>query len=99
MIYQLASGKIIYLSVEAYLSLSDDDIQFIISTGVGESPNNPFHGSVIRNTKIKDILEDEDIESEEESYDNSLDYEIESDQIQIDHNINLDDIPDQDLIN
>lgn len=77
------------MSLEAYLSLTDEDIQYIISTGIGDSPNNPFHGSAIRKPKIQ---------AEEEPHDNSLDYESESDEIEVDRAIDLDNIPDEDTI-
>lgn len=89
MIYQLPTGRIVYMSLEAYLSLTDEDIQYIISTGVGDSPNNPFHGSAIRKPRI---------EKDEDSYDESLDYEKDSDEIEVDRKINLDEIPDEDTI-
>jgi hypothetical protein len=90
MLYQLASGKTIYLSVEAYLSLTDEDLQYILSTGVGSSPNNPFHDSVIKKASLAD-----DDDDEEEEDDTSLDYEHEDSEIIIDRSINLDDLPDQ----
>jgi len=90
MLYQLPTGKTIYISVEAYLSLTDEDLQYIISTGVGSSPNNPFHGSVIKKPRIDD---DDDYEPE----DTSLDYETDDNEIKIDRSVNLDDLPDQEI--
>jgi hypothetical protein len=65
MIYQLPNGKVIHLSIEEYLDLTFEDIQYLISIKAGHYANNPFHGSnVIANAKEKlynfdDINDDE----------------------------------------
>lgn len=45
MYYQLSNGKTIYLTIEEYLSLTDQDIQYLVSLDCGESILNPFKGS------------------------------------------------------
>jgi len=69
--YQLPNGKTVYLTIEEYLSLSDEDIQYLVSLDVGESVLNPFKGSVI-NQSIQEIEYDfsfisieEELEDEE----------------------------------
>ncbi len=79
------------MSLEAYLSLTDEDVQYLISTGTGDSPNNPFHGSA---TKRSGSNSNED----KELHDNSVDYETEDDEIKVDQPINLDNLPDQDTL-
>jgi hypothetical protein len=91
MILQLSNGKIIHLTVEEYLSLSDEDIQYLNSVNVGnETPNNPFHGSVIKNPRIR----------EEKSYDDYLDYtpDDEDNLTPPNNNINIDDLIDPDTL-
>lgn len=39
MLYQLPSGKVIYLSTEEYLSLSDDEIHNLAHSEYGEEPS------------------------------------------------------------
>jgi len=63
MIYQLANGKVIYMSLEEYLNLSDDDIEFLISIDYGDYASSPWHGSQIR-SKVKIV--DENLDSYEE---------------------------------
>jgi hypothetical protein len=46
-IYQLPNGKTVYLSVEEFLSLTDQDIQYLISVDCGESILNPFKNSTV----------------------------------------------------
>jgi len=51
-IYQLPNGKIVYLTMEEFLDLSDEDIAYLLSIDYGESANSPWLGSVLpHNTK------------------------------------------------
>lgn len=45
MLYQLPNGKTIYLTIEEFLSLTDQDIQYLVSVDCGEAILNPFRGS------------------------------------------------------
>jgi hypothetical protein len=49
--YQLANGKVIYLSIEEYLSLTDEDIQYLIASDYGDVITNPFSGSAVDTKK------------------------------------------------
>lgn len=40
--YQLPNGKVIFISIEEFLDLSDEDIQYLISIDYGEYVPNPF---------------------------------------------------------
>lgn len=67
MIYQLPNGKVVYLTIEEYLDLTDEDVQYLMSLDFGEHLRDPFSGSAVKkNTKEKhyDFGEpnDEDIE-------------------------------------
>lgn len=73
MIYQLPNGKIIHLSVEEYLDLTDQDIQYLMSVNAGDNPKSPWHGSAIKKRKQKPSEEEEDIDS-------SIDYMPELDE-------------------
>lgn len=78
MIYQLPNGKVINLSIEDFLQLTDDDIKLLISANAGEVIIDPFQGSVLEdNVKGKiDYIEDlddydvEDISDDAYSLDN-----------------------------
>lgn len=41
MLYQLPSGKVIYLSIEEYLSLSDLELHQLVHSGLGDEPPHP----------------------------------------------------------
>ena len=58
MIYQLQTGKIIELSMEQYLEMTDDDIEYFIAFNVGELINNPFFRSSFNNKPVIEIDED-----------------------------------------
>jgi len=60
--YQLPNGKVVQMSVDEYLSLSDKDIQYLLSINAGDYISNPWTGSVI--TK-KGLTPDEDLDVEE----------------------------------
>jgi hypothetical protein len=52
--YQLPNGKVIHLSVEEFLDLTDEDIQYLMSIDYGEHIRDPFTGSAVeKNTKEK----------------------------------------------
>ena len=47
MIYQLPNGKVIHISIEEYLSLTPEDIQYLMAGDYGDHIINPFKYSVI----------------------------------------------------
>ncbi len=68
MLYQLPNGKVVHLSIEEYLDLTDEDVQYLMSIDYGEHIRDPFTGSAVdRNTREKyydfDFLnqDDEDV--------------------------------------
>jgi hypothetical protein len=69
MIIQMPNGKVIHLSIEEYLSLSDTDLQDLNGMNVGSYPTSHWHDSSIRKetkvTKEKEITLDYDPDSEE----------------------------------
>lgn len=80
--FQLANGKVIYLTIDQYLDLTDEDIQYFMSQDAGEHALNPFTDSaVVENTKEKyydfDYLPDDescdDIISDDVPFDDIID--------------------------
>jgi hypothetical protein len=49
--YQLPNGKVIYISIEEYLALTDADIQYLIARDYGDVVTNPFSGSAVDTKK------------------------------------------------
>ena len=63
-LYQLLNGKVIRLTIEQYIDLSDEDIAYLISIDYGEVASNPWMGSVIsgrESSVIKIDSTDEDL--------------------------------------
>lgn len=80
--YQLPNGKVIFLTIEQYLELTDEDEQYLLSLNAGEYATNPFADSaIIQNTKEKyydfDYLPDDescdDIISDDAPFDDIID--------------------------
>lgn len=65
-VYQLPSGKIVYLTVEQFLRLTDDEIKQYEDSNLGSSGNNPFRKLP---SSFKDIIEEE-----EKQEDRSIDF-------------------------
>lgn len=66
MYYQLPNGKTVWLDISDVLNLTNEDIQYLLATNMGEVILNPFKNSVLGN---KDELDEEDSEEETESGD------------------------------
>jgi hypothetical protein len=67
--YQLPTGKVINITIEQYLNLTDFDIQYFVASNSGEVMSNPFTGSALTtNVKEKEFdfsfHKDEDEEKE-----------------------------------
>lgn len=87
-LYQLPNGKVVYLSIEDFLDLTDEDIQMLMASNHGEQPSNPFFGSVINRPTSR---------SQEDYYDkDGLDYEQDNDETDTSGPRNINDIPDED---
>ena len=83
MLYQLPNGKVVHLSIDEFLDLTDEDIQYLMSIDYGEHIKDPFSGSAVdKNTKEKyydfDFLrqDDEDVNdiiSDDDPFDDIID--------------------------
>lgn len=63
MLYQLPNGKVIELSLEQYLDMSDEELENIISYNFGHEVESPFFGSILE--KPGSMILEEDIDSDE----------------------------------
>jgi hypothetical protein len=69
--YQLPNGKVINLSLDQFLDLTDEDIQYLISIEYGEYVRDPFNGSAVENNKQEKYY-DFDYLADDESEDNII---------------------------
>jgi|688.fasta_scaffold14722_19 hypothetical protein len=65
MLYQLPNGKVIEISTEQYLELTDEELEYLIAYNYGEILENPWFGSVLNSREssfqkeeVPDILPD-----------------------------------------
>jgi hypothetical protein len=78
MFYQMPNGKVIEISTEQYLEMSDEDFEYLLAYNHGDVVENPWHGSILtkhdRNSDLDVVpdvpevekLSDLDAEIEEE---------------------------------
>lgn len=72
MLVSLPNGKTIEMSVDQYLSMTDEDYQYLVAAGVGEEISDPFHNSYIKHgenyseEEFEEIDEEIDLDEEEE---------------------------------
>jgi hypothetical protein len=86
LLYQLPTGKTVYLSVEEYLDLTDLDIQYLISVDYGESILNPFSSSAVETASSSKVYDFDYFPTDDEILNN-----IASDDIPFDDTIDLSD--------
>lgn len=71
MLYQLPNGRVIRISVEQYLDLTDDDIAYLCNpaNNIGAHVNSLWTGSILKRkkSKIEKSLEDTSIDHTPES--------------------------------
>jgi hypothetical protein len=60
MFYQLPNGKVIEISTEQFVEMSDEELEYLIAYNYGEHMENPWYGSILN--KQSDITLDETIE-------------------------------------
>lgn len=82
MLYQLPNGKVIEISTEQYLEMSDEELEYLIAYNYGETLENPWFGSVLSkkdNTvsdSPKELDELTDIPEEKKLSDLDIDFNL-----------------------
>lgn len=72
MYYQLPNGKVIFLTIEQYLDLTDEDVQYLMSRDAGDYMIDPFADSAVLENK-KEKYYDFDYLPDDEADDNICD--------------------------
>jgi hypothetical protein len=47
MLYQLPNGKVIEISTEQYIEMSDEELEYLIAYNYGDNLEDPWFGSVL----------------------------------------------------
>lgn len=89
MIYQLPTGKIIYITVEQFLELSDEELDLLVKQNIGEYARSPWIDSIISNKKKS--------KEDQEEIDCSIDYTEESEEIEAEKPVLNEEGPEQSL--
>ena len=87
--YQLPNGKVVHLSIEEYLDLTDEDIQYLMSIDYGEHIRDPFTGSAVEKNTTEKYYDFDYLSVDDEILDNIISDDIPFDDI-IDLSDNLD---------
>ena len=58
MLYNLPNGKVIEISVEQYLDMTDEEFEYLLSINYGEAIEDPFFGSILESRMSKSDEED-----------------------------------------
>lgn len=58
MMYQLPNGQVIHLSIEEYLSVSDEELNSLANCGYGEDPSYAFHYGPQKKENKKEVTEE-----------------------------------------
>jgi hypothetical protein len=54
LLYQLPNGKVIEISTEQFVEMSDEELEYLIAYNYGDVQENPWFGSVL----VKQVRED-----------------------------------------
>ena len=70
--YQLPNGKVVHLSTEEFLDLTDEDIQYLMSIDYGEHIRDPFTGSAIDSNRKEKYYDFEFISTDDDEVNNVI---------------------------
>jgi hypothetical protein len=88
MLYQLPNGKVVNISVEEYLNLTDEDIQALVALNFGEYATSYWFGSCINQTEAPDKLMQDA---------NMLSFEEQDEYLENLSNFDINNIPDEEI--
>jgi hypothetical protein len=57
MLYQLPNGKVIEISTEQFVEMSDEELEYLVAYNYGDVVENPWHGSIL--TKPSSVIDEE----------------------------------------
>ena len=66
MLYQLPNGKVINITIEEYLEITDLDIQYLMSLDFGEHIIDPFTGSAVENNRKEKVYDFDFVPADED---------------------------------
>lgn len=80
MLYQLPNGKVIEISTEQYIEMTDEELEYLIAYNYGEVLENPWFGSVLLKQPPSDNnVRPDPTESVEDEKDLDIDFHPDND--------------------
>jgi hypothetical protein len=82
MLYQLPNGKVIEISTEQFIEMSDEELEYLIAYNYGEVLENPWFGSVLskKDNSVPDPVQEMndliDIPEEQKLTDLDIDFDL-----------------------
>jgi len=79
-LYQLPNGKVIEISTEQFVEMTDEELEYLIAYNYGDDQENPWFGSILSKQVKDDYIEEPSIdltEASEEDKINDLDIDYE----------------------
>ena len=58
MLYQLPNGKVIEISTEQFVDMTDEELEYLIAYNYGEVQENPWFGSILNKHTSIDAISD-----------------------------------------
>ena len=58
MLYQLPNGKVIEISTEQFIEMTDEELEYLIAYNYGEGMEDPWFGSVLKKGSPPDQVEE-----------------------------------------
>jgi hypothetical protein len=74
LLYQLPNGKVIEISTEQFVDMTDEELEYLIAYNYGDVQENPWFGSVLIKQVKEEFIEDLPIDLTEISPENKINY-------------------------
>ena len=57
MLYQLPNGKVIEISTEQFIEMTDEELEYLIAYNYGDIMENPWYGSILNKMDMEEEIE------------------------------------------
>ena len=57
MLYQLPNGKVIEISTEQFIEMTDEELEYLIAYNYGDVMENPWYGSILNKMDMEEEIE------------------------------------------
>jgi len=57
LLYQLPNGKVIEISTEQFIEMTDEELEYLIAYNYGDVMENPWYGSILNKMDMEEEIE------------------------------------------